>query len=967
MNKKFFNRILMGVLFVASAISFGSCEDWEGEINNLQGQIDEIEASLEKIQELIDGGVVITDVKSTEEGVSLVMSDGNSYLIKNGENGEKGADAVVWEIGADGFWYKDGVKTDFVAVGKDGADGKDGANGADGKDGQNGTNGKDGQNGTNGKDGKDADIWTPGTDGYWYKNDVKQELSWRAQGVTALVDGNLLKLYGIGKEFGDSAFIELGAQLGSVAFEAEVYSSVLPLPTHKDDFLHVGNLVYAPTLNNNVERVASTDWYGNTIELPYRLNPEDAFIGKGLIAQFVSVNAAMSTTRGNVSYLAQQFVDIDTIKLEEGNGRFVVDAKLIAPELAEVADNAALEPAHKEGFGGLTAALMVNQGTHAVLSDYIRVASKEIEVDIFTNTTPAIVKQTERNFELPAKSEDEYVTCVKHLTLAAPLEVSRSEKSVDLNKKYILAEEGTLSTAGDLKNRGFAYTLKFTLVETKAIGSEDQTEQEYYVTLDKNGVLYVNDLASVVDKTPIIRIDAFIEGDLVESAYAQIKLTNKLYPEVEDKDIVINLDEFDGINGEFKYSSLSSAWTLVDTLKWNEASARIYDVLDITTAKFWDLYDFNGIVKSVYTVPAGETDSINVLGAAYANMAQAVVYDNAVSAGERNLTVGVSINNLIWTDKSWARDGKYGVEIVIPRKERNNIGKKRDVIIRATFNVVQDGKGYTLRADNAINNVVTAMPTTSDLLINNHLATYIAQHFVNAATFDLFNTFADYNKTLKGSYLNVEKANFRYVPLKGEVAPHLRAEINSNAVVLLDTLNDKDGVLLDIEYDMIYANNDTLTYDYDVQFVTPFVASVAKADTIFLNTRKGEVALNRLVNVVTKIGKNSIYTSAWNTDPLQLPYANEWAIASHNLKFEFDMNDKDTKFVKEQLLATDSEFKIENDGKGGKLVYNYKGNTVFNYEHKVKLNGKLEFFNATNACLYSFDIPVTVVLSEIRK
>lgn len=960
MNKKFFNRILMGVLFVASAISFGSCEDWEGEINNLQGQIDEIEASLEKIQELIDGGVVITDVKSTEEGVSLVMSDGNSYLIKNGENGENGADAVVWEIGTDGFWYKDGVKTEFVAVGKDGADGKDGANGADGKDGQNGTNGKDGQNG---KDGKDADIWTPETDGFWYKNGEKQELSWRAQGVTALVDGNVLKLYGIGEEFGDSAFIELGAQLGSVAFEAEVYSTSLPLPTHKDDFLHVGNLEYAAATG---ARTASTDWYGNTIELPYRLNPEDAFIGKGLIAQFVSVNAGKVTTRGNVEYLAQQFAAIETLQLEEGDGRFVVDAKLLAPELTEVADVELLTPVHEKGFGGLTAALMVNQGTHAVLSDYIRVASKLIDVDIVTNATATVV-QTERAKELPAKIEDEYVTCVKGLTLAAPLEVSRSEKTVDLNTKYILAKAGTTTTAGDLKNYGFAYTLKFTLVETKAIGDEDQTEQEYYVSLDENGVLTVNDLASVVDKTPIIRIDAFIEGDLVESAYAQILLTNKLYPEVEDKDLVINLDAFDGINGEFKYSSLSSAWTLVDTLKWSEASARIYDVLDITTAKFWNLYDFNGIVKSVYTVPAGETDSINVLDAVYADMAKAVVYDNAVSAGERNLTVGVSINNLIWTDKSWARDGKYGVEIVIPRVERENIGKYRDVIIRASFNVVQDGKGYTLRGDNAVNNLVTAMPTTADRLVDNHLATYIAQHFVNAGEFDLFHTFAKYNETLGGSYLNVEKADFRYVPLKDEVAPNLRAKIESEAVVLLETLKDQEGVLLDVEYDMIYVNNDTLTYDYDVNFVSPFEASIAKAETIYLNSREGEVDLSHLVDVVTKVGKKNLYISTWTSDPLVTSLATDWAIADHNLTFEFDENDADTKFVREQLLATESTFELQTAKMGGKLVYDYTGNTVFNKDHAVKLIGTLEFFNVDGDVLYSFDVPVTVALSaEIK-
>ena len=959
MNKKFFNRILMGVLFVASAISFGSCEDWEGEINNLQGQIDEIEASLEKIQELIDGGVVITDVKSTEEGVSLVMSDGNSYLIKNGENGENGADAVVWEIGTDGFWYKDGVKTDFVAVGKDGADGKDGANGADGKDGQNGTNGKDGQNGT------DADIWTPGTDGFWYKNGDKQaDFSWRAQGVTALVDGNVLKLYGIGEEFGDSAFIELGAQLGSVAFEAEVYSTSLPLPTHKADFLHVGNLVYATAAP--FERLeTSTDWYGNTIQLPYRLNPEDAFIGKGLIAQFVSVNAGKVTTRGNVEYLAQQFADIETLQLEEGDGRFVVDAKLLAPELTEVADVENLIPVHENGFGGLTAALMVNQGTHAVLSDYIRVASKDIKVDIVTNAT-VTVKQTERDVELPAKPEDEYVTCVKDLTLAAPLEVSRAEKEVDLNQKYILAESGTTTTAGDLENHGFAYTLKFTLVGTKAVGSTDQTEQEYYVTLGENGMLYINDLASVVGKTPIIRIDAYIENNLVESAYAQIKLTDKdAEPEVEDTDHRVVLKT----ENEIKYSSLSSAWTLVDTLDWKTATAKIYNELDITTADFWTLYNFDGIVASVYTVPAGETDSINVLDAAYADMAKAVVYDNTDRAGERNLTVGVSINNLIWTDKSWARDGKYGVKIVIPRNNRNNIGKKRDVIIIAEFNVVQDGKGYTLRKYNAVNNVVTAMPTVKDLLVDNHLATYIAQHFVNKAEFDLFNTFAQYNEALGGSYLNVEKADFRYVPLKDEV--EARAKIQDNAVVLLETLKDQAGVLLDVEYDMIYVNNDTLTCDYDVEFVTPFRASVAKADTIFLNTYAGKVDLSRLVNVVTKVGNKSLYVSNWTDDPLVKDLAEDWAIAKYELKFDFDMEDQETKTVCEELLATESSLEIdrtESNGKmGGNLVYDYNGNTEFKFDHTIKLKGELKFLNAGNHVLYSFDVPVSVVLSKELK
>ena len=39
-------------------------------------------------------------------------------------NGKNGADADVWTIGEkDGYWYKNGVKTEYKAVGVDGAPG----------------------------------------------------------------------------------------------------------------------------------------------------------------------------------------------------------------------------------------------------------------------------------------------------------------------------------------------------------------------------------------------------------------------------------------------------------------------------------------------------------------------------------------------------------------------------------------------------------------------------------------------------------------------------------------------------------------------------------------------------------------------------------------------------------------------------------------------------------------------------
>ena len=159
MNKKFLSAILFGALMVGSAGTFTSCKDYDDDIDSLQKQIDATNVTLGELQALIKSGAVITSVSSTNDGISIVLSDGKSYKLTNGKDGANGTDgkdgvdgknAVAWTIGADGYWYEDGVKTEYKAIGvdgKDGADGKDGINGEDGKDGVDGEDGKDGVNG----------------------------------------------------------------------------------------------------------------------------------------------------------------------------------------------------------------------------------------------------------------------------------------------------------------------------------------------------------------------------------------------------------------------------------------------------------------------------------------------------------------------------------------------------------------------------------------------------------------------------------------------------------------------------------------------------------------------------------------------------------------------------------------------------------------------------------------------------
>lgn len=119
-----------------------------------------------------------------EEGQSLF-----EYIDQAVKNAVE-ANQTVWEIGDDGYWYKNGIQTEYCAVGKDGLDGVPGMDGCDGhtpslsfmiddsghlfvtidgvyvdlglvrgqdgKNGHDGTNGKDGADGKNGVDGQDG-------------------------------------------------------------------------------------------------------------------------------------------------------------------------------------------------------------------------------------------------------------------------------------------------------------------------------------------------------------------------------------------------------------------------------------------------------------------------------------------------------------------------------------------------------------------------------------------------------------------------------------------------------------------------------------------------------------------------------------------------------------------------------------------------------------------------------------------
>ena len=80
----------------------------------------DLKGDLSALQAKVNEGKWITSLAPTTGGFTVTFSDNTSYTITNGKDGAAGADAVKWEIGTDGFWYKNDVKTEYQAVGQAG-------------------------------------------------------------------------------------------------------------------------------------------------------------------------------------------------------------------------------------------------------------------------------------------------------------------------------------------------------------------------------------------------------------------------------------------------------------------------------------------------------------------------------------------------------------------------------------------------------------------------------------------------------------------------------------------------------------------------------------------------------------------------------------------------------------------------------------------------------------------------------
>ena len=294
MKRKYFSALLMGALTIASVSTFTSCKDYDDDISSLQSQIDKLNEMVSKIQGQIDKGAILTGVSPVENGVKLTLSNGDSYTITNGKDGAKGADgaagtpgtpgkdADIWKIGDDGYWYKNDAKTDWKAVGTDGAAGAAGTAG------------------TAGKDGKYY-VPNPQTGTFFVYGDGDKDaydsgVSYLASGIiTATWTKDVLTLNGVKNEAGEQIVINLTTDLKALVFSPEYYYQgieAFEMATYKFKPKTVKAVDPDEDYKNDAPTTASTFFnYAPDMTASYFLNPANAKVeDKAELFSFISAD-----------------------------------------------------------------------------------------------------------------------------------------------------------------------------------------------------------------------------------------------------------------------------------------------------------------------------------------------------------------------------------------------------------------------------------------------------------------------------------------------------------------------------------------------------------------------------------------------------------------------------------------------------------------------------------------------------
>ena len=601
--------------------TFTSCKDYDDDINSVNERVDEVRSTLEELQTQVNEGLTISGVKKTDNGVTITMSDGTTYELTNGQDG---VDGTTWEIGEDGYWYKNGTKTDYQAIGKDGEKGEQGEQGPAGPQ------GPQGEPGTPGSSVAGGIYYYPGTEGefegFWVKVEIDAEgnktesnsgVAWTnpvAGGVSVVWDIYNETLTVDGVEEG-TVVINLSRILKALVFAPELYLDGVEATKYEyldgnyvtlegqvagdyfDEYTQKVVRYNIPDLNSPVAAGAYT--IGSKDEVVYHMNPSSA-AEDDYNYRFLYDNPEYISTRANGAGVTVNYLD----KVKE-DGDLKVTYQIESPELLAGKGGEHTESSNISVMA-LEAKTLNASEEKTITSDYAALVP-------VVESLQAIAFIDHTTLENSACPKDLYNTGQEAVENVATLDWEYNGGTLDLSQLlqvHYLSQNWTLPTSGVHQSMGYdevveRYGLKWQYQMLPYTVGTNQTSESMYGMVNQNTgeftpcmVIGENDGqgdetgngnitqqpiaegseegVSAIGRRPVVLVTLEnAAGDIVLAGYIKINITR----EMNETGVVVDSWEAPYVCDGFS-----------NTFTWADMSDEVIEMLHMSISDFRDAY-----------------------------------------------------------------------------------------------------------------------------------------------------------------------------------------------------------------------------------------------------------------------------------------------------------------------------------------------------------------------------------------
>lgn len=933
--KKHLIKLAAFSLLAGTSLTWIGCSDYDDDIDSLNKRLEETNASLSELRALIEAGSVITDVQSTENGVVIKLSNGQSYTLTNGKDGQDGADAAVWTIGKDGYWYKNDEKTEFLAQGPKG---------------DKGDKGEPGDAAT----GSSFDYYVPGADGYFdiYNNGQFKEdtqLQWKADnnGISAVLNGNILKLTGVEGAEGEIEIL-LGAQLGSIEFVPDVMSSEIAYPTTTDEFFHIATYLSESKFKANKEFIPQTDWdKSNEVGMVYRMNPTNAYV-ENAAALFLNRSVSTRAFAGDRNDLLN-----------------IIEESLSYGEAGDIKLKATINARKMSAGKTDIAALQVWAGQNPVTSDYIHAKSTAIDV-VLANAKTTVAGQAAEEFyargkKLQSKGEETDAFVKEFVGNVGENDAHfafKYDKEIDLKPLAALYSNSKQAYLSKLGFSGMRY--EFSLPENYKADDDQKTNQQWFVEMT-DGVVKANrqnlgetTITPAIGRTPIVRVDAFMTSNagnevLVASAYIKLSIERNDPTVDPGQDLpALNVEIDKELNNKgYGYRALDDEFFPVAEMPWTEINKQLYGQQGLTSEDFWANY---GGENNTYVV------KVEVAGQALPIFQQELTTDTAHDITDNGIrlqinlnddaettsSIKIAINNEIKTQHSYKDVSKKGAEYTVTltikaddRKEHN------DYVLTQKFYVKDECTKYTFNnlyhfTPATIGNVYEDFDanrlTAADAIVVKgqlndqsqwEMSSVISEHFAKRNGLELFSYYQ--NDPIA---TNVTALDFEWKDNTGVSDPAPKP-MDATSLIALTEAMEESYLVKNMICTMMLANGEECSFDYDIVFVNPFIAKEAEGVKMFGNAAGlNTVETAEQVAVLDK-EEDAILSYDGTALTLTEKATDVYKVAAPTVTYAFEQTKEYKDFV--AALSAKSELKVgETDGvitwvnEGATLTKNYR-------------------------------------------